>query len=518
MVAAAIHRRVRRAAMASVAVAMLTLSAQGVAAQPMPMERRQGMDGPMPMRDAPASFAALAKSKLPAVVTITAAATERRGPQAGPQGRPGPNEPGQAPPPNPFPPGSPFEDFLEDFFGRGGPDTPQPRPTRAVGSGFIVDAAGFIVTNNHVVEDATEIEVTLQGGDTLAAKVVGTDPATDIAVLKVEPRMPLPTLAWGDSDRSEVGDWVIAIGNPFGLGGTVTSGIISARARDIGAGNYDDFLQTDAAINTGNSGGPLIAMDGSVIGVNTAIFSRTGGSIGIGFAVPSGIARKVTAELRDKGFVTRGFLGVTIQQVTPEIAGALGLEGEKGALVSGVAPDSPAARAGLAVGDVVLTLDGRPVERPRDLSRAVADIEPGARVELGVLRDGRRETVTAQVGELPRADRVAAAPAPTQTEGEGALGLALAPMTPAIREKFALQVDVQGVVVTAVAPGSPAAERGFQPGDVITRANSTVLESPADLARTIDRAKGEGKDSIVVLRRTRQGAIFVPIPIDRQAG
>ena len=490
-----------------------------------------------PMRDAPASFASLAKAKLTAVVTITAAG--RGGPDGAAPGGPG-QGPGQAPGPGqgpgqqgpggpqfPLPPGNPFEDFLEDFFGRGGPGGPggpngggPARPTRALGSGFIIDPAGYIVTNSHVVENAEEIEVAFQDGRTLEADVVGTDPATDIALLRVESDAPLPTLAWGDSDASEVGDWVIAIGNPFGLGGTVTSGIISARARDIGAGQYDDFLQTDAAINSGNSGGPLIAMDGRVIGVNTAIFSRTGGSIGIGFAIPSAIARNVTQELREQGFVTRGFLGVTIQPVTPEIAEAFGLQGDEGALVSSVTPDSPAARSGLETGDVVRTLNGAPIGEPRDLSRAVADIDPGESVTLGIVRGGEERTLTAQVGELPRGDQVAGAePGPPGGEGgEGALGLTLAPVTPGAREKFGLEEDVEGAVVVNVNPGSPAAEQGFEPGDVITRANREPIGQPSDLVRAIEEAREQGKETIVVLRRTRQGSVFVPIPLDRQAG
>ncbi|WP_114394958.1 DegQ family serine endoprotease [Oleisolibacter albus] len=472
-----------------------------------------------PVRQAPASFADLAKAKLPAVVTITATGTAGGEAVAGPGGPAVPGlPPGAGPqvpggPPIPVPPGSPFEDFLDEFFGRGGPGgAMRPRAVRSLGSGFVVDPAGYVVTNNHVVESAEEIEVTFQDDRSFKATLVGTDAATDIALLKIEAGQPLPSLSFGDSDRIQVGDWVIAIGNPFGLGGTVTAGIISARARDIGAGNYDDFLQTDAAINTGNSGGPLIDLAGEVVGMNTAIFSRTGGNIGIGFAVPSGMAREVVTALRDKGYVTRGYLGVTIQPVTPDIADALGIAPRTGALVSSVAPGSPAADAGLRPGDVITQVDGQGVERPRDLSRRVADLDPGQPVKLSLLRDGKQQSLSAKVGELPRADQqvaaVTEAPAP-----QGTLGLMLAPINPETRQRFGLEEGAEGALVTAVAPGSPAAERGFRPGDIITRANRTDVKSPQDVAGAVEEARKAGRDSVVVLRRTEEGAVFVPLPL-----
>lgn len=505
-------RGARRRGMAALALAALLAAGPALAqrAEP-PADGQQPAGRDNPMRTAPASFSALAKDKLPAVVTITAAGEI---PAQAPGEMPG----GPGAPPFGLPPGSPLEDFFGEFFGRRGPDGGGPRPTRALGSGFVIDPAGFIVTNNHVVENADEIEVAFPSGDTYQAKLIGTDPATDIALLKVETPEPLPALAWGDSETAEVGDWVIAIGNPFGLGGTVTAGIISARARDIGAGNYDDFLQTDTAINTGNSGGPLIDMKGEVIGVNTAIFSRSGGNIGIGFSVPSAIARSVAEELRDRGFVERGFLGVTIQQVSPEIAAALGLKEARGALVSSVTADSPAAQAGIETGDLITTLNGRPVERPRDLSRAVADTDPGRTVELGLLRQGRERTVTPKVGTLPRERQVAEAETGGES-GQATLGLTLAPLTPPLRERFGLEEDTQGTVVVGVAPNSPAAQRGFQPGDLITRANQSEVTSPEDLQQAIAEARKQGRDAIVVLRRSQDGALFVPLPVSpRQTG
>jgi len=456
----------------------------------------------MPHPDAPASFSSLAKDKLPAVVTITAAGEMPVGP-------------GGAPGQSPFPPGSPFEDFFEDFFGGPGgpavPGGPRTRPLRSLGSGFIIDPGGYIVTNNHVVEGAQDIEVALQSGRTLDATVVGTDPATDIALLRVEVDEPLPALAWGDSDQAEVGDWVLAIGNPFGLGGSVTSGIVSARARDIGAGAYDNFIQTDAAINSGNSGGPLIAMNGRVVGVNTAIFSRTGGSIGIGFAVPSDIARQVVAELREEGFVTRGYLGVSIQPVTEEIAEAFGIQPGVGALVSSVAPGTPAAEAGLEPGDIITAYQGEDIEEPRALSRAVADTDPGQRAQLTLLREGEQQQLTVRIGELPRDDQPTAAAAGPD---EGTLGLTLAPITPDLRQRFDLSEEVEGAAVVAVAPGSVAAERGFRAGDVITRANQQPVESPGDLREAIESARKQGRESVVVLRQSGQGTVFVPLPVN----
>ncbi|HZH26723.1 MAG TPA: DegQ family serine endoprotease [Azospirillaceae bacterium] len=507
----------RAAAIAAVALCLGTTGWAPTLAQQLAPTQGQGT---------PSSFSQLAQAKLPAVVTITASSA---GPRAlAPGGGPGPeSEPG---PRSPFPPGSPFNDFFEDFFGRrggpggpppggpgapGGPGGPGGRGGVSLGSGFVVDPAGYIVTNNHVVEGASEIRVTLHDEREFPARLVGTDPATDLALLKIEAQG-LPTLDWGNSDQAQIGDWVMAIGNPFGLGGTVTVGIISARAREIGAGPYDAFIQTDAAINSGNSGGPLIALDGRVIGVNTAIFSRTGGNIGIGFAVPASIAQPVIAQLRENGAVTRGFLGVSIQPVTPDIAEALGLKERRGALVASVQPNGPAAGAGIQPGDVITSFNGQPVNAPRELSRAVAQTGVGSTATVELLRNGRAQTVQVQVAKLePQQTRTAAA-APSQQPGN--LGMTLAPVSPANRERFQIPPNVEGVVVMSIAPGSPAAERGLQPGDVIKRVGQQPVDDPQDVADAVRQAREERRDSVLVLVQRRDSALFVPLPVAGRQG
>ncbi|WP_207460010.1 DegQ family serine endoprotease [Azospirillum sp. SYSU D00513] len=465
---------------------------------------------------APASFADLAKAKQPAVVTITATSAPPARQQTA-------NEaPGQSP--FPFPPGTPFRDFLEDLLRRqmpGGGQSPQSpqspmqpmpeRPTSALGSGFVIDPSGYIVTNNHVVQKADKVQVTLQDRRQLDAKIIGTDPQTDLALLKASSDKPLPTVQWGDSEALQVGDWVLAIGNPFGLGGTVTAGILSARGRDIGAGPYDDFLQTDAAINSGNSGGPMFDMAGNVIGVNTAIFSRSGGNIGIGFAIPSALAKPIIAELRDKGRVTRGYLGVSIQPLTPDIAQALGLPDRSGALVAEVVPDSPASKAGIESGDVVTKFGGETIEDAHELSRAAAMTAPGSTVPVTVWRNGKSIPLEARVAELqPPAQQ---AEAEQVKPAEGQLGMTLAPMTPELRQQFDLPQTSQGAVVVQVAPDSPAARNGFQPGDVIARAGQQPVDEPSDVADAVKQARDAKKDSVLLLRKRGEGSLFVPLPL-----
>ena len=464
-------------------------------------------------RDQPPSFAALVQKELPAVVTITAS-------RAAPPGQRTTTGQEQAPGSSPFPflPESPMRDFLEDLFKRQMPrgmmpDGQEPpggaEPGRALGSGFIVDPSGYIVTNNHVVESANKVEVTLRDRRTLDAKVVGTDPQTDLALLKVAADQPLPVVEWGDSDALRVGDWVVAIGNPFGLGGSVTAGILSARARDIGAGPYDDFLQTDAAINSGNSGGPMFDMTGKVIGVNTAIYSQTGGNIGIGFAIPAALAKPIIAELREKGRVTRGYLGVTIQPISPDIATALGLDDRAGALVATVAKDSPAAKAGIRTGDVVVEFAGKRVESPHDLSRMVSLTDPGDTAAVIVRRDGTSITLEARIAELqPPAQQAEA-----QQVKPGELGMTLAPITPELRRRFDLSNDLTGAVVVQVAPDSPAVRHGFQPGDVITRAGQSPVDDPSDVAAAVEQARKAKRGSVLLLRQRDESATFVPVPV-----
>jgi serine protease Do len=399
---------------------------------------------------------------------------------------------------------------LEDFFGLptppggnqpGNENGTAPRKMRAQGSGFIISPDGYVVTNNHVVAEAEEIDVVMNDERQMTAELVGTDPATDIALLKIDGlEEELPAVDWGDSDAVKIGEWLVAIGNPFGLGGTVTAGILSARSRNIQAGPYDDFLQTDAPINRGNSGGPLFDAGGNVIGVNTAIFSPSGGSVGIGFAVPSNVVKNVVAQLREKGRVERGWLGVQIQPVTPGIAEAMQLGTDSGALVADVSPDSPAEAAGMQPGDVVVGLNGEEITNPRDLSFAVAEIEAGTEAEVTVMRDGSEETLTVEIGQKPAPRTAQQAPAPDDTPK---LGLSLAPLDPSVRESLGLDADIAGVAIAGVQNGSPAAQAGLRRGDVIVEANGTAVAAPQDLIEVVAAAH-EAREP-VLLRIYRDG-------------
>jgi serine protease Do len=414
-----------------------------------------------------------------------------------------------------FPPGSPFEEFFRQFQEqqRGARPRQQERQ-QALGSGFIIDAGGYVVTNNHVIDGADEISVTLHDGTKLDAKLVGRDAKTDLALLKVDAGKSLPYLEFGDSDTARVGDWVIAIGNPFGLGGTVTSGIVSARGRDIQAGPYDDFLQLDASINRGNSGGPTFDVQGRVIGINTAIFSPNGGSVGIGFAIPSNLAKGVIAQLRENGSVSRGWLGVQIQQVTPEIADSLGLKQPKGALVADVTANSPASRAKLMAGDVILGLEGRPVDTIKDLTRMVADSKTGSTVKLDVLRKGRQETVSVKLDEMPDQQKVASAtPAPEKSGTHTVLGMTLSSLDQASRRRYGLADGVDGVLVVGLEDGS--GELNLRPGDVITEVGNEHVGAPDQVAAKVQEARDAGRGA-VLLRVNRQGTEqFVAVSIKK---
>ncbi len=370
------------------------------------------------------------------------------------------------------------------------------RPSHALGSGFIVDPAGYVVTNNHVIDGAEKITVTLDDGTNYQAKLIGRDAKTDLALLKIESDKPLPYVAFGDSDKSRVGDWVIAVGNPFGLGGTVTAGIVSGHDRNIQSGPYDDFLQIDAPINPGNSGGPLFNQSGQVIGIDSAIYSPNGGSVGIGFAIPSNLASHVVAELKDHGKVQRGWLGVQMQPMTATMAKAMGLAKEDGVLINEVQPDSPAAKAKLEQGDVITAYDGKPVKTPRDLAYAVANSKDGDKAKLTVWREGKDRTIEVAIGtQAPEQ----VADAGSQKSDFAPVGLALAPLTPEARDKLGLNPGVKGVVVAKVKPNSFAAESGVQAGDVIVRVGSDSVSTPDEAAAKIHAAQKDKKEAVPLL-------------------
>ena len=435
-------------------------------------------------RSAPESFADLVDELLPTVVNIstTQHVTQGRGPEE-------------------------FEEFFREFFERRGQEQPQRRQQNSLGSGFVIDSSGYIVTNHHVIAEADEIKVTFADDTSLDATLVGSDEKTDIAVLKVEPPRPLKATRWGRSDRTRIGDWVIAIGNPFGLGGTVTAGIVSARQRDINAGPYDDFIQTDAAINRGNSGGPMFNIKGQVIGINSAIFSPSGGSVGIGFAIPSALARNIVVQLREFGVVRRGWLGVRIQNVTDELAEGLRLDRARGALVASVSEGGPAEAGGLQQGDVVIEFDGREVPKYRNLSRMVAETAVGKAVDVVVWRKGKAVTLQVTLGELDDEQVAALTPEPQQGAVSGdvtALGLKLSSITPELRQRFSLGEDTDGVVITDVSPEGNAAEKDLKPGDVIVEIDLEEVREPSDVVDKVEKAKDEGF-RVVTLLVFRQG-------------
>jgi serine protease Do len=480
--------------------------------------------GPSLARTPTESFADLAQQLLPAVVNISTTQSVKSAAERGErQGRPGPEMPQ-------FPPGSPFEEFFREFFDRNvprgeRPQAPQgPRRATSLGSGFIIDASGLVVTNNHVIADADEIQVKLHDDTSLKAEVVGKDPKTDLALLRVKPEKPLVAVKWGDSDGIRVGDWVIAIGNPFGLGGTVTAGILSARQRDINAGPYDDFLQTDASINKGNSGGPMFNMQGQVIGINTAIYSPnpSGGSIGIGFAIPTSLAKPVIEQLAKYGKPRRGWLGVRIQAVTDEIAESLGLDKPRGALVASVSEKGPAQSAGIQPGDVVLTFDGKDVTDMRRLPRIVAETNIEKQVKVTVWRKRKEHTFEVKVGELEENEPQQAALTPDKPDQKPgaaqtvkALGLSMSPASAELKQRFNLGDEVTGVVVTEVAGDSPAGEKGVKPGDVIVEVAQEEVKSPGQVAAKIEEAKKAGRKSVLMLIDRAGDLRFVALRIDQ---
>jgi serine protease Do len=423
-------------------------------------------------------------------------------------------------PAGPGPKGSPFEEFFNDFFDEQEKDG-LPRKVSSLGSGFVIDPSGLIVTNNHVIEGADEIIINFTNGSKLkVSKVLGHDPKTDLALLKVEPKEPLKAASFGDSAKMRVGDWVMAIGNPFGLGGTVTVGIISAKKRDINSGPYDDFLQTDAAINRGNSGGPLFNMDGEVIGVNTAIISPTGGSIGIGFAVPSNSAVQVVDQLKQFGETRRGWLGVHVQNVTGEIAQSLGLKEPAGALVASVSPGSPAATAGIQPSDVILKFDDQVIDTMRSLPRAVASTPIGKAIDTEIWRKGETLHLNVTVGRLPEEDEATEpepsidAEQPEEPDHEDLLGLSMAPLTDELRSQFHIGKGVEGVVITEVDADSPAAQKYVKPGDVIVEVTQERVTDPQEVLARIEAVKKSGRKSVLLLISDAKGGLrFVAVPV-----
>jgi serine protease Do len=440
----------------------------------------------------PIDFTAIVRQKMPAVVAIT---TKQRVEEQQQQAQALPED-------------LPFREFFRRYYDeRTNPRERQPR--QSLGSGFVISSDGYIVTNNHVVEDASEIQVVFGERNNVPARLVGRDPATDIAVLKVDPQPNMEVTTWGDSDAAAPGSWAIAIGSPFGLGGTVTVGVISARARDIRSGPFGDYIQTDAAINRGNSGGPLFNARGEVIGVNTAIFSPTGGNVGIGFAVPSRTAQAVADQLIRTGRVERGYVGLRLQEITPAIAEALGRPDNKGVLAASIEPGGPAEKAGVKAGDVITAFNGKPVESGRDLSRAVAALRPGTQAVMTVLRDGRTQELTVAVGQRREEQ-------PTQTgaldapDGGKRLGLALSPIPDAARGQLGLEPGTAGVLIQRVEPNSPAAASGLRSGDVIVAANNEPVVAPTDIANAWSEAQRQKKPVLLRVKREDQ-YLFVAV-------
>ncbi len=491
------HDRVRRVMLAAAITLTLGLGA-GLAAIGN-VEAADPATAPLERPIGPPSFADVAERVTPAVVNVTVEQQPLRR-----MSRNG------VPLPEGLPEGSPLREFFEQFGGLG--DMPMPFQREGEGSGFIIDPTGYVVTNNHVIESADTIEITLIDGTKYPARVIGRDSKTDLALLKVDGAPPLPYVDLGHSGEARIGDWVLAVGNPFGLGGSVNAGIISARGRDINSGPYDDYLQIDAPINRGNSGGPLFDARGRVIGVNTAIFSPSGGNIGIGFAIPAETAAEIVKELRDRGHVERGWLGVQIQPVSQEVAGSLGLVEAAGVLVADVLPDSPAMAAGVKSGDVITEAAGEAMQEYRDLTKLIAGIDPGTEIELKVIRGGKVRQLTVAIGRMPQDDLATTKPGEAAMDIGPRIGLFLAPLTPEMRKERGLDADAPGVLVAQVEKGSPAQRAGIKAGSLISMVGQEPVTSPDDVARAVREAAEQERPS-VLLRVEQDGEQrFVAVP------
>ena len=459
----------------------------------------------------PDGIADVAERVIDAVVNISTSQTvDARGPQTTPQ----------------LPPGSPFEEFFEEFFkNRRGPgDNNQapnrtPRRVNSLGSGFVIDPSGIVITNNHVINEADEIHVIFNDGTRLKAELVGKDQKTDLAVLKVKSDKPLKFVKFGDSEKLRLGEWVIAIGNPFSLGGSVTAGIVSARNRDINSGPYDNYIQTDAAINRGNSGGPLFNLDGDVIGINTAIISPSGTSVGIGFAVPSKTAIAVVEQLREFKEVRRGWLGVKIQQVTDELGESLGVKPARGALIAGIDEKGPAGPAGIQAGDVIVKFDGKDIKEMKELPRIVADTPVGKDVEVVIIRKGKEEKKTVKLARLEDSEKpvqatVKSAPPPEKSTVQKSLGLELSSLTDELRKRYKIKDTIKGVVITGVEQASVAAEKRLAAGSVLVQIEQELVATPADVQNRVEQLRKAGKKTALLLVATAEGdMIFVALPL-----
>lgn len=447
----------------------------------------------------PPSFAEVAQRVTPAVVNVAVTPNDGSG-----QGHPRVALPQ-------IPKDSPMHDFFERFFdGRSGmPEGFEvPRQVQGQGSGFIIDEEGHVVTNNHVIAQDAEVQVILNDGSKYQARVKGRDPKTDLALLKIDADQPLPYVELGDSDGARVGDWVLAVGNPFGLGGSVSAGIVSARGRDINSGPYDDYLQIDAPINRGNSGGPLFDASGQVVGVNTAIYSPSGGNVGIGFAIPSSTAEAVIAQLKERGQVERGWLGVQIQAVTDDVAASLNLQSSRGALVASSVPDSPASEAGLRPGDLILSVGGTTIDDFKTLPRMIADTNAGTRLMIEVLRNGKTEQIPVVIGAMPTQKTMAAA----ADEYKPRLGLYLSPLTPQSRKTHGIDGEAKGVLVAEVESGSPAQKAGIKPGNLISMIGQQQVTAPEEVVAGVRKATEEKRESVLLLVEQDGEKRFVAVP------